>query len=61
MIMREIGQRYLSGIGAGNVTIGGGGADIENLCQNSVPCAGLSVASGARKDKTDYYFYYHHT
>ena len=35
--------------------------DIQPLCDAGIPCAGLTVSSGARQDKTDWYFYYHHT
>jgi hypothetical protein len=40
---------------------GGGGVDIQPLCDAGVPCAGLAVSNGARADRTDSYFYYHHT
>lgn len=60
-ILTELGQLHLSEIGAGNVTRGGGGRDIDPLCAVSVPCAALNDLEGARKDKTDVYFNYHHT
>lgn len=60
-ILKEIGERYLGSIGAGNVTVGGGGVDIEPLCSRGVPCSSLNDADGVRADKTDSYFYYHHT
>jgi len=60
-ILTEIGQNYLAFIGAGNVTRGGGGRDIDPLCAISVPCAGLNDLDFNRPDKTDNYFNYHHT
>ena len=53
-IIQEIGK-LLEGIGAGNMTRGGGGADIGPLMQRSgVPGMGLNV-DGTR------YFWYHHS
>ena len=40
---------------------GGGGVDILPLCLSGVPCAGLRVSNGARDDKTDVYYNFHHT
>ncbi len=51
--VREIGS-LLQPIGAGEITRGGGGADIGPLAREGVPVMGLSV-EGSR------YFYYHHT
>jgi carboxypeptidase Q len=42
-IMENIGSTLLSRIGAGNVTVGGGGTDIGGMCNYGVPCAGLEV------------------
>lgn len=44
----------LEGIGAGEITRGGGGADIGPLMEEGVPGMGLRV-DGER------YFWYHHT
>jgi carboxypeptidase Q len=52
-IVTEIGG-LLDPIGAGEITRGGGGADIGPLMQEGVPGAGLSV------DRSRY-FWYHHT
>ncbi|HLE55620.1 MAG TPA: M28 family peptidase, partial [Rhodothermia bacterium] len=52
-IVTEIG-RLLDPIGAGEITRGGGGADIGPLMHEGVPGAGLSV------DRSRY-FWYHHT
>ena len=52
-IIREIGT-LLSGIEAGNITKGGGGADIAPIMALGVPGMGLNV------DGTKY-FWYHHT
>ena len=52
-IVTEIGT-LLEGIGAGQITRGGGGADIGPLMQTGVPGMGLNV-DGTR------YFWYHHT
>ena len=52
-IVQEIG-RLLEPIGAGNITRGGGGADIGPLMNQGVPGMGLRV-DGTR------YFWYHHT
>ena len=52
-IVTEIG-RLLDPIGAGEITRGGGGADIGPLMREGVPGAGLSV------DRSRY-FWYHHT
>ena len=46
---------------AGGTVAGGGGVDITPLCVAGVPCAGLRVSNGARDDKTDSYYYDHHT
>jgi carboxypeptidase Q len=51
--VRDIGS-LLERIGAGEVTRGGGGADIGPLAREGVPVMGLDV------DETRY-FYYHHT
>ena len=51
--VREIGS-LLKRIDAGEVTRGGGGADIGPLAREGVPVMGLTV-DGSR------YFYYHHT
>ena len=59
--MEAIGQEHLSSISAGNVTTGGGGVDIDPLCQRGVPCSSLNVVDGERDDRTDSYFYYHHS
>ena len=40
---------------------GGGGVDIQPMCDRGVPCAGLTVSGEFREDKTDSYFRYHHT
>ena len=47
--------------GAWAAAAGGGGVDILPLCLAGVPCAGLRVSNGARDDKTDVYYNYHHT
>jgi len=60
-VLVNIGREYLSPIGAGNVTLGGGGRDIEIWCGLGVPCAGLNDADAVRSDKTDQYFNFHHT
>jgi carboxypeptidase Q len=52
-IVKQIGA-LLEGIGAGQITKGGGGSDIEPLMQTGVPGMGLNV-DGTR------YFWYHHT
>ncbi len=52
-IMQEIGG-YLDGIEAGNISRGGGGADIGPIMREGVPGMGLSV-DGSK------YFWYHHT
>jgi len=52
-MLTEIGT-LLDGLGSGNVTRGGGGADIGPLMQTGVPGMGLNV-DGTR------YFWYHHT
>ncbi len=52
-VVREVG-RLLDPIGAGEVSRGGGGADIGPLMREGVPGMGLRV-DGAR------YFWYHHT
>jgi len=54
-ILSEIGT-LLAPIGAGNITNGGGGADIDPLRSLGVPVAGLSVAEGSQQ-----YFWFHHT
>jgi len=59
--MTDIGSTYLARIGAGTVTVGGGGVDIEPMCVEGVPCSGLNVATNGRPDKLDSYFFYHHT
>jgi carboxypeptidase Q len=51
--LQEVG-RLLEGIGAGQITMGGGGADISPLMRNGVPGLGLRTV-GAR------YFDWHHT
>lgn len=60
-IMTGIGATYLARINAGTVTGGGGGVDIEPMCDTGVPCSGLNVATSGRPDKLDSYFFYHHT
>jgi len=52
-VVREVG-RLLAPIGAGEVSRGGGGADIGPLMREGVPGMGLRV-DGSR------YFWYHHT
>ena len=52
-IISAIGK-LLDPIGAGNITRGGGGADIGPIMQEGVPGMGLKV-DGSR------YFWYHHT
>ena len=52
-IVREIGA-LLDGIGAGEITRGGGGADIGPLMRQGVPGMGLQVDSTR-------YFWFHHT
>ncbi|MBL8983286.1 MAG: M20/M25/M40 family metallo-hydrolase [Gemmatimonadetes bacterium] len=52
-IIQQVG-RLLEGIGAGNMTRGGGGADIGPMMELGVPGMGLNV------DDTKY-FWYHHT
>jgi carboxypeptidase Q len=52
-LVRQIGT-LLERIGSGNITRGGGGADIGPIMQLGVPGLGLSV-DGTR------YFWYHHT
>jgi carboxypeptidase Q len=52
-VVKQIGT-LLEGIGAGNITRGGGGADIGPIMQLGVPGMGLTV-DGTR------YFWYHHT
>ncbi len=52
-ILTEVGT-LLKDMGAGTITKGGGGADIDAMRQKGVPVAGLNV-DGSR------YFWYHHT
>jgi carboxypeptidase Q len=52
-VVRQVGQ-LLAGIGAGNITRGGGGADISPLMQGGVPGMSLSVEDAR-------YFWYHHS
>jgi carboxypeptidase Q len=52
-LVRQVGQ-LLAGIGAGAVTRGGGGADIDPIVRSGVPGMGLDV-DGER------YFWYHHS
>ena len=52
-IIKEIGK-LLQPIGSGNITRGGGGADIGPIMREGVPGMGL-VVDGSR------YFWYHHT
>lgn len=52
-ILSAIGKR-LEPIGSGEITLGGGGADIGPLMQDGVPGMGLRV-------DRDRYFWYHHT
>jgi len=52
-IVSRVG-RFLERIGAGNITRGGGGADIGPLMETGVPGMGLNV-DGTR------YFWYHHS
>jgi carboxypeptidase Q len=51
--VRDVGS-LLKRIAAGNVTRGGGGADIGPLAEGGVPVMGLSVEDSR-------YFYYHHS
>jgi carboxypeptidase Q len=52
-VVREIGK-LLEPIGAGEITRGGGGADIGPMMQTGMPGMGLSV-------EPTRYFWYHHT
>jgi carboxypeptidase Q len=52
-IVREVG-RLLERIGAGNISQGGGGADIGPIMRMGVPGMGLQVEG-------EKYFWYHHT
>jgi carboxypeptidase Q len=52
-MVREIG-RLLDRVGAGEITEGGGGADVDPLMELGVPVMGLRV-DGSR------YFWYHHS
>ncbi len=52
-IVRQVG-RLLAGIGAGAITRGGGGTDIEAVMERGVPGMGLN-------DDGSRYFWYHHS
>ena len=41
--MTIIGAALLGGIGSGNVSLGGGGTDVEPSCNAGVPCMGTNV------------------
>jgi carboxypeptidase Q len=41
--MTLIGAELLAGIGSGNVSVGGGGTDVEPSCNLGVPCMGTNV------------------
>jgi carboxypeptidase Q len=52
-LLRQIGK-LLDGIGAGRITIGGGGADISPIMREGVPGIGLQTVG-------THYFDWHHT
>eukprot|EP00002_Diphylleia_rotans_P012344 TRINITY_DN2415_c0_g1_i1.p1 TRINITY_DN2415_c0_g1~~TRINITY_DN2415_c0_g1_i1.p1 ORF type:complete len:466 (-),score=100.91 TRINITY_DN2415_c0_g1_i1:182-1579(-) len=61
-ILAGISQDYLSSIGGGNMTRGGGGVDIDPIMKQGVPGMGLEDSTSGKASGMDAkYFYYHHT